>query len=189
MVNKRAPTVKPLQNDHPLVQINVVFVNRWSLFAEHFLYRLDCLCTKSDPWKQVVAIHGGHFSQVKLFNNLCKNKSALELLCRRILNTSVTSLQTFSPPCHGVFLSVERFPPSLTRRSETVQEDPSALRVAPPWVGLYFFAGCGKTLKKNGGVFSYSQTECCWHMGLRSPPYSIQSTSKITIVGTLEKLR
>ena len=39
-------TVKPLQNDHPLVQRNVVVVDRWLLFAVHFLCKIDCLCTK-----------------------------------------------------------------------------------------------------------------------------------------------
>ena len=29
----QSATVKALQNDHPLVQLNVVFVDRWSLFA------------------------------------------------------------------------------------------------------------------------------------------------------------
>ena len=44
-----ACTVKPLQNNHPLVQINVVFVDRWSLFAAQFLWKHDCLCTKMWP--------------------------------------------------------------------------------------------------------------------------------------------
>ena len=48
------------------VQINVVFVDRWSLFAVHCLYKLDCLCQKYGPWEQVVAIHGGRLSQVLL---------------------------------------------------------------------------------------------------------------------------
>ena len=35
-------TVKPLQNDHPLVQITVVFVDRWSLLAVQSLCKPDC---------------------------------------------------------------------------------------------------------------------------------------------------
>ena len=55
-------TVKPLGNDHPLVQTNVVFVDRWSLFALHSLYKLDCLWTKKQSLEA-----GGRFSQVLLY--------------------------------------------------------------------------------------------------------------------------
>ena len=55
-------TVKPLQNNNPLVQRNVVFVDRWSLFAVHFLYKLDCLCTKKRSLEA-----GGRFIQVFLY--------------------------------------------------------------------------------------------------------------------------
>ena len=54
-------TVKSLQNDHHLVQINMVFVDRWSLFAVHFLYKLDCLSTKKRSW-----VTGGRYSRWSL---------------------------------------------------------------------------------------------------------------------------
>ena len=54
--------MKPLQNNHPLVQRNVVFVDRWSLFAVHFPYKLDCLRTKKRSLEA-----GGSFIQVFLY--------------------------------------------------------------------------------------------------------------------------
>ena len=39
-------TVNPPRSDHPLVQINVVFLDRWSLFTVQFLCKHDWLCTK-----------------------------------------------------------------------------------------------------------------------------------------------
>ena len=43
-------------------------VDRWSLFAVIFLYKLDCSCAKKQSWKQVVAIQVGRFSQVLLYD-------------------------------------------------------------------------------------------------------------------------
>ena len=60
---------EPLQNDQPLVQINVVFVDRWSLFAVHFLYNLTVCARKGGPCMQVVTLLSGRLRQVSLYFN------------------------------------------------------------------------------------------------------------------------
>ena len=48
------------------LDLSPTVVERWSLFPVHFLYKLDCSCTKSGLWKQGVAVHSDHLDQFLL---------------------------------------------------------------------------------------------------------------------------